>query len=280
VRSNWIGTVLLMLVACTPTFKLEVPSGDWAVLGESPHYQYIGLRAYQDGVNGISTAQLAQLLECLETIWSLIGTVWDYPASTKIRYFKFASVEDRKRLTGADGNGEAFVEAAIVQSIWACDPHETAHVLTVPKNVPYLTPFWTEGIAMYYSWPRLSGDPTNHSSIGTWWGKPVHFWAKKHLREGTLPEIGPLLAGWRAFRDVPEAVGYPVAGSFVTFLLGAEALQPQKIQQFKAFLEQAVTLQERPQIERAFKVHFGLEVAQAETQWRQFLETWDEAQLR
>ena len=271
---------LLMLGACVPqTAKLEVPSGQWQVLGESGHFQLLGLQEYQGSDNGLSPAQVQIALDKLEALYTLAGPVWKSAPEQKIRYYKFASREDRKRLAGVEGNGEAFVASGIVHSIFLTDPHETAHVLTAPKQVPHLVPFWTEGIAMYYTLPRLTNTPIYQAGIGAWHGKTVHYWAQKYLQESRLPALTPLVAGWKNFRDLPEEVGYPVAGSFLTFLLGFDPTSTQKLRAFKEFLSQAVNTSSSDEVLLAFKNRFGLELTQAEAQWRTFLEAWDEREV-
>jgi hypothetical protein len=257
--------------------KLEVPGGEWAVLGESDHFEYLGLKEHQGTEKGLTAQEVQRALECLETLWAIAQPTWNYSAPAKVRYFKFASREDRQRLAGVDGNGEAFVGSGIVHSVFLTDPHETAHVLTVPREVPYLAPFWTEGIAMYYTQPKFTTTPIYQAGIGAWHGKTVHYWAQKYLQDGTLPELSPLAAGSRAFRALPESVGYPVAGSFLNFFLGDDL---QRMGQFKRFLSEALQTSEAERVLAAFRVEFGLELAQAEAQWRTFLQTWDESAVK
>jgi hypothetical protein len=285
-----IGSVLLhyltivlvssALFACAPFFQHEEPLGEWSVLAESAHIQYLGLQDHQGTEQNPSDEQIRGALSRLEALVTLTNAVWDVADTPKMRYYKFTSLEVRERLTGYQGNGQAFVEQRIVQSIWLTDSHELAHLLTVPPNVSHLVPFWTEGVAMYYTWPRFSEKTIYQAGLGAWWGKTVHYWAQQYLKEGSLPALESLVFGEDNFRNLPEDVGYPIAGSFVTYLLGAGQEDVTKAKQFKEFLQQAVNESTREGVLVAFETKFGMSLAQAERGWKTFLETWDETSVK
>lgn len=279
VRYVTIGLAFLAMITCAPFRQHEEPLGDWVVLGESAHIQYLGLRDYQATDQTPSKEQVQEALGRLEALVTLTDAVWNVADTPKIRYYRFASVEDRERLTGYQGNGQAFVEQHIVQSIWLTDSHELAHLLTVPLEVPHLVPFWTEGIAMYYTWPQFSEKTIYQAELGAWWGKTVHYWAQQYLKEDTLPALEPLVFAEDNFRSLPEEVGYPVAGSFVTYLLGAAQEDVTKAKQFKEFLRQAVKESTEEGILAAFETRFGVTLWQAEEEWKTFLETWNETSV-
>jgi hypothetical protein len=273
------GLAFSVVIACAPFSQHEEPLGGWAVLGESAHIQYLGLQEYQGTEQSPSSEEIQDALTRLEALVTLTDSVWNVADTPKIRYFKFASVEDRERLTGYQGNGQAFVEQHIVQSIWLSDSHELAHLLTVPLEVPHLVSFWTEGIAMYYTWPQFSEKTIYQAELGAWWGKTVHYWAQQYLKEETLPALEPLVFGKDNFRNLPEAVGYPVAGSFVTYLLGAGQEDVTKAKHFKEFLQQAVKESSGEGVLAAFESKFGVTLSQVEEEWKTFLETWDETSV-
>jgi hypothetical protein len=133
---------------------------------------------------------------------------------------------------------------------------------------------------MYYTWPRFSETPIYQAEIGAWWSKTVHYWAQTYLQDGSLPALEPLIFGEDDFRNISESMGYPVAGSFVTYLLGEGQEDLTRAKQFKEFLHQAVNEASQDGVLAAFEAKFGVSLLQAEQAWKLFLKTWDETSVQ
>lgn len=162
-----------------------------------------------------------------------------------------------------------------------------AHLLTVGPDRPLrLAGFWLEGIAMYYTWPEVFFDAATLAErglpprIGAWYGLTVHGNAQRTRAAGELPALRPLVPGDREFRALPDGVTYPMAGSFVTYLLGPGHADLERIAAFRVFLTEANTSSDTAAVESAFARHLGISLGEAEAGWHGFLDAWDEAAAR
>jgi hypothetical protein len=105
----------------------------------------------------------------------------------------------------------------------------------------------------------------------------VHGNAQLARAAGELPALRPLVHGNQAFRALPDGVTYPAAGSFVTYLLGAGHADPDRIAAFRAFLAEANAASDADEVEGAFTRQLGLSLDEAEADWHDLLDGWDEA---
>lgn len=86
-----------------------------------------------------------------------------------------------------------------------------------------------------------------------------------------------LVYGNTVFGRLPSATAYPMAGSFIAFLLDGLPTAPQ---QFKQFLELAANAHSQAELPAAFRRTFGLSLGTAEVRWHQFLDGWNEGDLQ
>jgi hypothetical protein len=271
--------LVLATVACVPGAR-GLPRGAWEVVAtataggaELRYLTLVGVEPLEPPA--AAAARLARFLD-------EVGPAWRVP--DRIDYYAFPDRAALRELTGWETNGRALLEHDATISIHAADAHEVAHLLTVPPARPLrLAGFWIEGIAMYYTWPEVYFDAATLAErglpprLGAWYGRTVHGNAQRTRAAGELPELRPLVHGDGAFRALPDAVTYPAAGSFVTYVLGAGHADPARIAAFRAFLAEADAARDADEVEAAFARHLDVSLAEAEAGWHGFLDGWDEA---
>ncbi|MFZ0392648.1 MAG: hypothetical protein WBX09_15390 [Terracidiphilus sp.] len=176
----------------------------------------------------------------------------------KIHFYKFTDEREKELLTGRGGNADSDPGKGALYTIWPTDSHETTHLLTSMIGIP--TPFLNEGFAV-----ANQADPLDHRYTARWNGYSPHHWAKQFLQAGSVPALEHLL--YRStFERSDASIAYPVAGSFVLFLIEKHGL-PKVLQMFPGarFSDSpAVTMSRFSQV-------FGQPFGEAENNWRAFL---------
>jgi hypothetical protein len=99
-------------------------------------------------------------------------------------------------------------------TIWPTDNHETVHLYS--STIGRMTPLFNEGLAVAFQVDPVRGDMTPR-----WNNRHVHDIAASLRAAGRLVPLASLLTihGWRG---VDSQVSYPVAGSFVRYLLDVQ----------------------------------------------------------
>ncbi len=266
-----------LLAACAPNPLATLPRGDWELVASGETVRYYVLRGHAP----VAPPELA--VARLEAFLDDVGGAWYVPE--ELHYYAFPDRETLRAKTGWDATGRAILDRDAVVSIYAADAHEVAHVLTAPHGRPLrLANFWLEGIAMYYTWPEVyfgtEGAAGRPLRIGTWYGRSVHAWAQEALAAVELPALATLVHTNEVWRMLDDAITYPAAGSFTTFLLGPGHRDQERIAALRAFFDDANVAADHAALTRAFEQRLGLSLADAETAWLAFLVDWDEASLR
>ncbi|MDX2008399.1 MAG: hypothetical protein SFU83_24405 [Meiothermus sp.] len=277
--------LLLMGLGLAPALaQSEELTLEWVQRGASPHFVYFLPQHYRDTPQDMTSKQIGTALECLEKTHALLTQIWGDNLAGKTEYFKLASRQEMGQVTGFLAQGLAIPSRSAIYSIHACHVHEVAHLLTLPDGFAALNTFWIEGIAMYFTWPSLTCDseiPTPdcpyRDAIGFYEGHSVHFWAQKFYRDRSLPALSLLINGDPLFHQLDGQHSYPVAGSFIAFLLDQLRVEPR---QFRQFLEQASRANSNAGVLDAFRLLLGRNLGSVEVEWHEFLETWDEGRLR
>jgi hypothetical protein len=101
-----------------------------------------------------------------------------------------------------------------VHTIWPTDNHETIHLYS--STFGRVTSLFNEGLAVAFQMDPVRGDMTPR-----WNNRHVHDIALSLRVQGRLPALGTMLTT-DAFREMDSQVSYPVAGSFVRYVLDAE----------------------------------------------------------
>ena len=265
----------VVLVACAPNPLTTLPRGDWELVASAATIRYYVLRGQQ------SVEEPAAAVARLEAFLDDVGAAWYVP--DELHYYAFPDRETLRAKTGWEATGRAILDRDAVVSIYAADAHEVAHVLTAPHGRPLrLANFWLEGIAMYYTWPEVyfGADVGDRPiGLGTWYGRSVHAWAQEAQAAGELPPLVDLAFDDRVWRELDDAISYPMAGSFTTHLLGPGHSDLVRIAALRAFFDDANVAGSLDAVLDAFEHHFGVPLDGAEAAWRSFLTSWDEASL-
>ena len=177
----------------------------------------------------------------------------------KIEYYKYRDRAHMKQITGRETNGWADPPGFAAHSIWPWDNHEVLHVLSALVGRP--SDFFNEGLAV-----AMSVDPSTDRFVPMWQSQTVHAWARLYRGSNQLPRI-PEVVETEAFRRLDEGVGYPVAGSFLFFLIDSRGMGP-----MRQFLSGENRDERRASIERRFAEAFGVDLSGAEQAWHAFLD--------
>lgn len=183
----------------------------------------------------------------------------------RISYYKYRDEAHLVAVTGHDrGTGFAEVEAYRIHSVWTRDNHEYIHVL-FNGAVGTPPPFFSEGVAVAHHGGSFNG-PLDGSPL--WNGVSVHGIARALRSSGELPSLGSLVAA-SGFYDHDGQVTYPVAGSFVRFLIDEEGIEA-----FKAFVERTDGPGDGAvETRRNLEAVYGQSLDALEDRWLAFLST-------
>jgi hypothetical protein len=180
------------------------------------------------------------------------------PFRAPITYNKYRDRAQMQALTGLATNGWADPPALTVHSIHPADAHEAVHVITFAIGRP--TDFWNEGIAV-----ALNQFPGLGITEPSWQGRPVHLVAADFLAAGRVPSLTTILAT-DPFRGIEEARGYPIAGSFVWYLIERSGIDPLLLQ-FRGASRGDSSGVVVDRFERAY----GRTLTTVDQEWRSFL---------
>jgi hypothetical protein len=183
------------------------------------------------------------------------GVTLDKP----IDYYKYRDRAHMQQVTSRTANGWADPPAFAVHTISPWDNHEVVHVLTALIGRP--TDFFNEGIAV-----AMQTDPQHEVFEPMWASRSLHSWAYDIYRFNQLPPLPEMIES-DAFRKLDDARSYPMAGSFMKFMLDDRGMEP-----MKAFFRTGSRSDTRAEIERGFSTAFGLSLQDAETRWHRFLQ--------
>ena len=178
--------------------------------------------------------------------------------SRRLQYAKYRDAGHMRRVTGQMTNGFAEPSTFTVHSIWPWDAHEAVHVYTELIGRP--SDFFNEGIAV-----ALSYDPAAGRFVALWNNTPIHDVARSLTGSGTVTSIGGIV-DTEAFRRLPDQQSYPLAGSFVSFLIDDRGMPA-----MLAFFRASSRADSRAIIDTRFTSAFGFSVAEGEQRWRAFL---------
>lgn len=278
-RRIWAWIALLVFSAA---WAVDWPVGEWRLIGESEHVRYYELAVYKDTEKAIPAQEVQAALGRLEAFLSQVGPLWDWPSDAKIEYYKFYSLEDMDKYGGQPALGKSIPRLKRLLSIYPSHSHEVAHLLSIPNNLVRMSVFWLEGLAESYAWPWVNclspADCPFQASIGARNGHSLHYWAQKLLKQGQLPSIPFYSIYSSRFAQLDVEQSYPVAGSFVGYLLQNDPVQIKKFRDFMDYWNTQARSEE--DVLQGFERIFGMSLLHAEEDWKKFLETWDESSLR
>ena len=159
--------------------------------------------------NSLAQEELDYIISFQESAYvrirDLIGWV-DQP----INIYLYDSLEDKEGQLGIGGNGYAVPPSFSTHSIYSEDGkaiggHETTHVIASHTLRHSFVPLLSEGLAVYLSNPEGSF-------------KPEHSSTKFFLENGGFIPLAQLIDNM-SFWQLDATISYPLAGSFVKFLI-------------------------------------------------------------
>lgn len=143
------------------------------------------------------------------------------PPTPRVEYRKYRDVRHMHRITGFNGNGWSEPDDLVLHTVWARDNHEIVHVV-VNHHLGIPPGLFSEGVAVAHQ-----VDPQGRDRQPRWNGRPLHAIARELAVAGRLPDLEAVIETEGFARMDPE-VSYPMAGSFVSFLLAEAGLPPFK----------------------------------------------------
>ena len=178
---------------------------------------------YDQEAAPVTAAHRATTLANLDAIEDTLGLRLPH----RVHLYRYQDRAQKTLHTGIDGNAHATPPDQI-HTIWSTDHHELVH-LVAHVGGPAHSPLLGEGLA-----EGLDSD---------WNGQPFTYWIDQLVAEGRLPALESIDTA-AEFRAHSSLVTYPIAGSFVHFLInrsGLEAFQQVYYQDSQRTLDDILT---------------------------------------
>lgn len=198
--------------------------------------------------NSIAEEEIGYIAAVQEAGYQRILGILGETTGPTIGYYLYESLADKARITGVKGSGIAEAALGEVHVVYGNDRkvtglHEDCHVLAQQLWGGSRLPFLVEGLAVYCD--------------GHWLSAPVDRWVSVLSKRGDLIPLQGLLQP-DLFESYPDLLTYPVAGSFVKFLI-----EKFGIEDFRTFY-----LSARPaSIREDFEKIYPLSLEEAERGW-------------
>lgn len=205
--------------------------------------------------------------DSIDTAWQEAFHEWatrelQVTVTRPIVYSKYLSPMHMLALHYGPGNVNAWADPDLftVHTIWPTDNHETIHLYS--STIGRMTSLFNEGLAVAFQVDPMRGDMTPR-----WNNRHVHDIAASLRASGRLVPLGSVLT-IDAWRGLDSQVSYPMAGSFVRFLLDAHGgIGP--IRQLFA----GSTQTDAPTLVRSkFEAAYGRTLEALEADWHAFLD--------
>ena len=244
-RTGLIVVAMLATAGCRDD-SLD-PADALSARHESAHYVY--LHAPDDAVNSVLQEQYHEwLVDQLDVV-----------PDERLEYRKYRDRAHMRAVTGRNTNGFAEPGTVRFHTIWPFDNHESVHSL-VTLYLGHPPALFNEGIAVAHQ-ALFSGN----EFVLRWNGRHPDDIAAEQLRAGQLPTLDQVIESPRFF-DFNESVMYPVAGSFVRYLIDQHGLA-----RLKTYFGNSAFSHSAAQTRAAFLAAYGITVDDAWTAWRTWL---------
>ena len=234
-----ISVILIILCGCVST------SPSWNVT-KSEHYTFY----YRPG--SLAEEHIAFIVEIQEMSYTRIITTLHVTFDQKIDYYLYPSRWDKLFTMGDRSGGCANplfteVHAVYMEGGKTIGCHEDTHIICywTLGNPP---PFLQEGLAV--------------SMMESWYGRPVHEWAREFLPKKRLIPLKSLLISHN-FSKYNTKVTYPQSGSFTKYIIDMYG-----IEKFKTVYSQAID----ETVESVFWNVYGKSIDELEQEWIVYLE--------
>jgi hypothetical protein len=248
-KSRWILSSLGLVILASCGGDPVTPTDQLALQAQSDHFSY----HYASG-DWVDTGYQER-----HFTWALAKLELEYGG--KVEFHKYRDQGHLKRVTGRSTNGFAEPNKGRFHTIWPQDNHEYLHIVFVTL-VGSPPAFFSEGVAVAHHGASISGD---FEGPPLWNGASAHSLARGFLLSGSLPDRNDLLVTNR-FWDLDQQVTYPIAGSFVRFLIDGGGIEP-----FKDFCSAAGRDDSLARIERGFEDVYGEPFQKWWDRWQDFI---------
>jgi hypothetical protein len=177
----------------------------------------------------------------------------------RLEYFKYRDRAHMQEVTGRATNGFAEPGTPRFHTIWPIDNHEGVHTLVI-LGLGHPPALFNEGVAVAHHTSPATGD-----FVVRWSGQDVHDIVRGLIGAGAVPAVEDLIESPDFFSD-SENLRYPLAGSFVRWLLDEHGLAP-----FRALLDGAAFDQSAAVTLQRFQQAYGLSLSDAWDAWLAWL---------
>jgi hypothetical protein len=247
-----LTAAVLAAAGCSGSGPLGPPSDaplDHGLVSEHFEFHFAGGDTIRPDEAAINDRAYEIIRDALETDFS-----------RRIEFNKFFDADHIERLTGVRTQG-GFVIGGRIFLIRALDPHEIVHVIA-HEELGRPSDFFDEGLAVNFGGLRVvDGEVTLFPS------------ALRNFdvdREALTVFAGDRFAGSirqiltsADFQRLPFEVTYPLAGSFVKFLLRSRGVPA-----LKTFFASSSRLDSQAAIEERLTLAFGVPLDDLEAEWR------------
>jgi hypothetical protein len=180
----------------------------------------------------------------------------DIDSSEKLEYRKYRDRAHIRAVTGRNTNGFAEPGTIRFHTIWPFDNHESVHSL-VTMHLGHPPALFNEGVAVAHQALFIG-----NQFVLRWNGRHPDAIAAEELGAGRLPALSEVLESPRFF-DFDESVIYPIAGSFVNYLIVQHGLSP-----LTAYFGNSAFNHSAAQTRAAFLAAYGISIDEAWAAWR------------
>lgn len=209
-------------------------------------------------------------VDILDTVWQEKYYEWmveqlDIIVTEKIQYYKYRDKAHKERLTGTTGNGFAEIGTYKFHTIWKADNHECVHVV-VTQLIGQPPALFNEGIAVAHSANYL----IRPNFVPCWNSQDFNKLSKYYKQNGNMPSLDKLL-GTITFGDYDSNITYPIAGSFIRFLIDQYG-----IIKMKSFISTSGFYDTKDKFHNDFYDTYGKTIESAWAEWDDFISKYQE----
>lgn len=241
--------VALLAAACGDDATAPVDAADeLSVRRETPHGVYF--HSPGDSID----------LEAQEAYYAWLLERTGIDPARELVYLKYRDRAHMRRATGQDTNGWAELGTYRFHTISELDNHESVHALVSSE--------WNAAPALMNEGIAVAHQVLPHLGIlePVWSGTPIDTLAARALRDGTLPRLEELVES-SDFRGFDESLSYPIAGSFVRFVIERHGLA-----RTESFFRSSRLDDSGTRLRAVFHEAYGEEIEAAWAAWRSSLD--------
>ena len=204
----------------------------------------------------------------IDTTWQETYYTWlidtlNVSLNQKLVYHKYENRQHLKEITGRNTNGFAEVGTYDFHTIWPVDNHESVHNI-VTLIIGHPPALFNEGIAVAHQ--AIYSAYPDKPFIPGWNGQDFDQLSKEYLAD-SFPTLDELIES-KSFFKFDTNKTYPVAGSFVRYLIDKHGLE-----KMKAFISKSEFNAKKASTKAHFSDTYDMSINDAWDEWKTHLET-------